>query len=406
MKYAAVLGFGTVGSGVVEVISGGSFQSKAGEDIAVKAVLDVRKFPDSPFADLITDDYQAIIEDKEISIVIETMGGITPAYEFTARALRAGKSVVTSNKELVAKKGAELIKTAREHGVSYLFEASVGGGIPIIRPLHNCLAANEIQEIMGILNGTTNYILTQMIQNGKSFGGALEDAQAKGYAERNPAADVEGHDTCRKIAILSALSYGKQIDSDAVPTEGITAVTLQDVAYAEKIGYVIKLIGRSKKSGGKVYARVSPLLLPKGHPLAGVEDVFNAILVRGSATGDVMFYGKGAGKLPTASAVVADCIDIVKHGPAGAPFWEDGGELTRDSGENVRFYLRIKADDVSRAENGVQAVFGKARVIGSGAGELAFLTPELSEEAFREAERRLEHLIGGENILGKLQVME
>ncbi len=406
MKKVAVLGFGTVGSGVVEIISGNSFKHKAGKELSVKSILDLREFPDSPFASIITNDYEKIINDSEIDIIIETMGGLNPAYDFSVRALKAGKSVVTSNKELVAKKGAELLKIARENGVCYLFEASVGGGIPIIRPLNNCLAANEIQEIMGILNGTTNYILTQMIKNGQPFENALSDAQEKGYAERNPAADVEGTDTCRKIAILSALSYGKQLDSDKIPTEGITKITLKDVEYAESVDHVIKLIGSSKKVGDKVYARVSPLLLPKSHPLAGVEDVFNAILVKGSATGEVMFYGKGAGKMPTASAVVADCIDIVKHNGTGSPFWEDGGELAGSSGSDVKMYFRIAAMDKQRIENGVQAVFGKVRWIESDGNEAAFITqPEPEIEIFDKT-AKLEALFGGENILSKIQVAE
>ncbi len=406
MKKVAVLGFGIVGSGVVEVITESSFKHKTGKELSVKAILDLREFPDSPFAGIITNDFEKIINDDEIDIVVETMGGLSPAFDFTLRALNAGKSVVTSNKELVAKKGAQLLKAARDNNVCYLFEASVGGGIPIIRPLGNCLAANEIKEIMGILNGTTNYILTQMIKNGETFEDALKDAQAKGYAERNPAADIEGVDTCRKIAILSALSYGKQIDSDAIPTEGITKITLKDVEYAESIGYAVKLIGRSKMSGGKIYAKVSPMLLPKSHPLSGVEDVFNAILVHGSATGEVMFYGKGAGKLPTASAVVADCIDIVKHNGTGAPFWEDGGVLTDVSGDPVRYYFRIKADDHLRAENGVRAVFGKVRRIESGDDETVFITPPESETDFAEKAAKLEALFGAQNILGKIQVAD
>ncbi|OQB13901.1 MAG: Homoserine dehydrogenase [Firmicutes bacterium ADurb.Bin193] len=404
MTKVAVLGFGTVGSGVVEIISGSSFIDKVGKELSVKAILDIRQFPESPFADIITNDYEKILGDDEIEIVIETMGGIDPAFDFSMRALKAGKSVVTSNKELVAKKGAILMKTARENGVSYLFEASVGGGIPIINPLHNCLAANEINSIMGILNGTTNYILTQMIKKGRSFDEALADAQQKGYAEKNPAADVEGHDTCRKIAILSALAYGKQLDSDAIHTEGITNITLKDVEYAESIDHCIKLIGRSKKIGDKVYAKVSPLMLPKDHPLSGVEDVFNAILVNGSATGDVMFYGRGAGKLPTASAVVADCIDIIKHNKTGAPFWTEGGELTSDSGEDVKYYIRIKNGN-QRTENGVSAVFGKVRWIESCAGEAVFVTPPLAQAEMAAGIKKLESLFGRDKILGMIEVL-
>ncbi|MDD3766194.1 MAG: homoserine dehydrogenase [Eubacteriales bacterium] len=405
MTYVAVLGFGTVGSGVVEIINNNSFINKAGGELTVKAILDIRDFTDSPYAQLFTKDFDAILNDKEISIVVETIGGINPAYEYTLKALKSGKSVVTSNKELVATYGAELMRVARENNAVYLFEASVGGGIPIIRPLNNCLAANDIEEIMGILNGTTNYILTQMIKNGVSFEKALSDAQEKGYAERNPEADIEGHDTCRKIAILSALSYGKQIDSNLIPTEGITKITLEDVAYAQSMDCAIKLIGYSKKVNGGVYARVSPMMLSKDHPLAGVEDVFNAILVKGSATGDVMFYGKGAGKMPTASAVVADCIDIVKHKSLGAPFWEDGGELVFDIDFEDNFYLRVAAGDKQRCESAAQAVFGKVRWLDSNEKEVAFVTGKMTDKAFKEGVEKFETLVGSENILGKIRVL-
>ena len=405
MVNIAVLGFGTVGSGVVEIISEGSFKGKLGKELNVKAVLDIREFPDSPYGGLITNDYNTILNNKEISIVVETMGGINPAYDFSMSALKAGKSVVTSNKELVASKGAELMKTARENNAVYLFEASVGGGIPIIRPLDNCLAANEIQEVMGILNGTTNYILTQMIKNGKPFDTALADAQQKGYAERNPAADVEGHDTCRKIAILSALSYGKQLDSDLIPTEGITKITLDDVTYAASMDCAIKLIGYSKKEGDGVYARVSPMMLSKNHPLAGVEDVFNAILVKGSATGDVMFYGKGAGKMPTASAVVADCIDIVKHESLGAPSWADGGKLIVESSEEENFYLRVTSADKQRCESAVQAVFGNVKMLNGGKPEVAFVTAGMTAAAFDAAVNKLEGVLEDAKILGRMRVL-
>jgi len=370
MKKVAVLGFGTVGTGVVEVISSNDFTKKAGEAIAVKAILDIREFPGNPFAHLVTSDYDKILNDSEIEIIIETMGGLKPAYEFTKRALEAGKSVVTSNKELVSTHGAELLKIAKENNVNYLFEASVGGGIPIIRPINNCLAANDITEIIGILNGTTNYILTKMIRDGESFENALADAQQKGYAERNPAADVEGHDTCRKIAILSSLAYGKHIDSTEIKTEGITKITLKDVEYANSAGYSIKLVGQSKKLDDKVYAKVAPLMLPRGHALSDVADVFNAILVKGSATGDVMFYGKGAGKFPTASAVVADVIDIVKHKGYGAPFWEEGGVLINDNPDKIKLYVRLSACDKEK----VAKIFGKINIIESPDDEFVFIT--------------------------------
>jgi len=319
----AVLGFGTVGSGVVEVISAGGVSEKAGEEVYVKKILDIRTFDDSPFKDRITSDFESILNDDSITIVVETMGGCNPAYDFSKRCLLAGKSVVTSNKELVATHGVELMKIAREKGIAYMFEASVGGGIPVIRPIVQCLAADEITEIMGILNGTTNYILAQMINNGTPFAEALKEAQEKGYAEKDPTADIEGHDTRRKIAILSSLCFGKAVDDSQIPTEGITNVTLEDIAEAEKRGCVIKLIGHSKKNpDGSIFAEVKPMELPKENPLSGIEGVFNGILINGSVTGDVMFYGRGAGKKPTASAVIADVVDIIRNGNTNAPYWE------------------------------------------------------------------------------------
>lgn len=405
MKQVAVLGFGTVGSGVVEIINGGDFTRKVGEDLQVKAILDIREFPDSPYGSLVTKDYDTILHDPEIEIVVETMGGLNPAYQFTKQALLAGKSVVTSNKELVSVHGAELLKIAKEKHVSYLFEASVGGGIPIIRPLNNCLAANEIYSILGILNGTTNYILTKMIKDGDSFENALADAQEKGYAERNPEADVEGHDACRKIAILSSLAYGKHIDSTKIPTEGITKITLKDVAYAHSVGYSIKLIGQSKYVDGKVYAKVSPLMLPAGHPLYDVEDVFNAILVDGSATGDVMFYGKGAGKLPTASAVVADVIDIVKHKGYGAPYWEEGGEVTLENPDDTKFYIRANTTDKKRAESSAAAAFGTVQFIHTEEDDIAFITSSAKEGELKADLEKFKSLVGEGNIQSVIQVL-
>ena len=304
MVNVAILGFGVVGSGVAEVLdtNGRHIEGKVDDLIRLKYILDVRDFPDSPFAGKVVHDFSVIEQDPEVSIVVETIGGAKVALDFTRRALQAGKSVITSNKELVAEHGCELLRLAQEKGVSYLFEASVGGGIPIIRPLNQCLAANEIEEITGILNGTTNYILTRMIRAGLSFDDALREAQANGYAEQDPTADIEGHDAWRKI-------YPRQ-----VPTEGITGVTLADVAYADSCGKKLKLLGRAiRRTDGKVCAYVAPHLVDRENPLSGVEDVFNAIAVRGNAIGDVMFYGRGAGKLPTASAVVADVIDAAKH---------------------------------------------------------------------------------------------
>lgn len=316
MVNIAILGYGVVGSGVYEVIrrNAQSLKRKAGQDIAIKYILDIRDFPDHPEQNLFTKNFDDILNDNQVDVVVEVMGGCHPAYEFTKAALLAGKHVVSSNKELVATHGTELLSIAREQDKNYMFEASVGGGTPIIRPLNQCLAANEIEEIYGILNGTTNYILTRMIHEGISFETALADAQKLGYAERDPSADVEGYDAVRKICILASLASGYFVDCKRVLTEGITNIAPEDVAYAHQIGCVVKLIGYAKiYPDKKVYARVSPLMLSEAHPLGKVDDVYNGISVYGNAIGDVTFYGKGAGKLPTASAVVADVIDISRH---------------------------------------------------------------------------------------------
>jgi len=325
MVYVAVLGYGVVGSGVVEVIRKNSVSigRRAGDEIKVKKILDIRDFPESPDKDLLTKDAEEVFGDDTINIVIETIGGAGIAHEFTRRAFEAGKHVVTSNKELVATHGPELLKLAKECRVNYLFEGSVGGGIPIIRPLNQCLAANEINGITGILNGTTNYILTQMRREGKDFNEALKNAQQNGYAEADPTADIEGYDSCRKIAILSSIAYNEFVDYKNIHTEGITRISLVDMEYAEILNSVIKLIAMSKRVGDKIFARVSPAIISRSHPLGNVEDVFNAIVVKGDAIGDAMFYGRGAGKLPTASAVVADVIDVVKHIDSnGRNVWE------------------------------------------------------------------------------------
>lgn len=316
MVNVAILGFGVVGSGVAELLTGvgEGLHQKADDLLNLKYILDVRDFPDSPFAPLFVKDFAVIEQDPEIDIVVETIGGATAALELTQRAMRAGKSVVTSNKEVVATRGEELMQLAKAQGVTYLFEASVGGGIPILRPLSQCMAANEILEICGILNGTTNYIFTKMIQDGLSFETALRQAQENGYAERDPSADVEGWDTCRKICILASIAFGWHLKPEQVETTGITKVSLEDVAFAQSQGKKIKLLGRAlRQPDGKVCAYVEPHLVDQKNPLAGVEDVFNAITVKGNATGDVMFYGKGAGKMPTASAVVADVIAIARQ---------------------------------------------------------------------------------------------
>ena len=317
MKKIAILGFGVVGSGVAEVLTQNKnlIENKLNEEIEIKYILDLRDFPDSPFADRVIHDFNTILNDVEVSIVVEMMGGSHPAYDFSKASLLAGKHVVTSNKEVVAKFGTELLQIAKEHNVRYLFEASVGGGIPIIRPINNDLVSNKITGIDGILNGTTNYILTQMNENGTSFEDALKDAQAKGYAEADPTADVEGIDAARKIVILSSLSYGKCISPDKVSRQGITSVTTEDFAIAKSLGYTIKLIGHSELINGKILATVSPRFVPLSNPLAHISDVYNGILVEANMLDKVLFYGKGAGKLPTASAVVADIMDIVEKMP-------------------------------------------------------------------------------------------
>ena len=308
----AIMGYGTVGSGVAEIIvtHKESLAKRAKEEINIKYILDIREFPGDPLEEKFTKDFNDIINDDEVKVVVEVMGGLRPAYDFVKQCLEKGKSVVTSNKELVAAKGAELLQIAQDKNVNFLFEASVGGGIPIIRPMSQCLAANEVVEVAGILNGTTNFILTKMIREQMSFEDALALAQKLGYAEKDPTADVEGLDAVRKICILASLAYGKHVYPDNIHTEGISKITLADVAYASAWGGVIKLIGSVKKlDDGRIDIFVAPMILESSSQLAGVDDVFNGIMVRGDSTGDVVFYGKGAGKMPTASAVVADVID-------------------------------------------------------------------------------------------------
>ena len=389
MIYVAILGHGVVGSGVAEVLrkNKDSIAHKAGEEIEIKRILDLREFPDLPYADLFTKDFQDILEDPEIRIVVETMGGLHPAYDFVKSCLLAGKSVVTSNKELVAAKGDELLEIARENNLNFLFEASVGGGIPILRPIDQCLAANEVYEIAGILNGTTNFMLSKMIEDGMSFEDALALAQKLGYAERNPAADVEGHDACRKICILASLAFGKHVYPDQVHTEGITHISKEDVKYAAASHRVIKLIGRvAKREDGRLYGIVAPMMIDKSSLLADVREVFNGIMVRGDAIGDVMFYGQGAGKLPTASAVVADVIDEVKHLKARKYlFWERGSaDYVVDYTEGrVAMFVRLKAADKQAAKNQIQSALGQVEYLTyseAPENEVAFITPKLPEK--------------------------
>lgn len=368
MTGVAILGFGTVGSGVYDVINTNSkvLKNKAGEEIKVKKVLDLRDFPGNPVEKMLTKDYEEILNDPEIGVVVEVMGGVEPAFTFSKRALNMGKSVVTSNKELVAKHGAELMTLAKNNSVSYLFEASVGGGIPIIRPLCVSLTADKILEISGILNGTTNFILTKMTEEGKNFDEVLKEAQQLGYAEANPTADVDGHDACRKIAILSSLAFGETVDCEDIYTEGIGRITYTDIAYANKLNCLIKLIGSSKKTVDGISAKVSPCLISKEHPLAAVNGVYNAIFVKGNMSGNTMYYGSGAGKLPTASAVVADIIDAVRHKGLSVNIgWNCDAQANvaeiRDA--EVKAMLRIGSDNFEEAKASVFKVFGDVQIV-------------------------------------------
>jgi len=355
MIQIAIMGHGVVGSGVAEVLlcNADTIARKAGEKIAIKRILDLREFPDSPLADRFTKSFEDIVSDPEIRIVVETMGGLRPAYDFVKRCLENGKSVVTSNKELVAAKGDELLALAKQNNLNFLFEASVGGGIPILRPLYQCLAANEVTEIAGILNGTTNFMLTKMITEDLSFEEALALAQRLGYAERDPSADIHGHDACRKICILASLAFGHHVLPEQVTTDGIAAVTGEDVAAAASLNGVVRLIGRAKKlADGRLHVLVAPMVVPESCLLSHVEDVFNAILVRGNALGDAVFYGRGAGKLPTASAVVADVIDEVKHLHSRKYlFWEPGvpGYIAPAEEETYGWMLRVSAAEQAAA---------------------------------------------------------
>lgn len=392
----AIIGHGIVGSGVAELIRKNheSIRIKAGEPIRVKKILDIVKHPDSPDAELMTDNPEEIFGDIDIKIIIETIGGTRAALEYTKRALQSGRHVVTSNKELVATYGPELMKLAAEKKVRYLFEGSVGGGIPIIRPLNQCLAANEITAVTGILNGTTNYILTQMRKEGRDFHSALKSAQEKGYAEANPAADIEGHDSCRKIAILSSIAYNEFIDHKHIYTEGISKIAAADINFANAMGAAIKLVAMSRRTERGIFARVSPLILPLDHPLAGVEDVFNAIVVSGNAIGDAMFYGRGAGKLPTASAVTADVIDIARHAEENScHVWERKpyDNLAPFEESITAYYLRISVRNPEEATKVVNRIFGKVRNISTEAEQIVFVTEKATE---KELSGKVEELKG------------
>ena len=385
MVQVAVLGYGTVGSGVVEVIDKNKeiVSGNVGQELDVKYILDLRDFPDDPYGDKVIHDIDTILNDNEVSIVCEVMGGVGAAYQFTKAALQKGKSVCTSNKELVAKHGPELLQLAKENNCSYLFEASVGGGIPIIRPLNDCLTAERIENITGILNGTTNYILTKMEREGADFATVLKEAQEKGYAERNPEADVEGHDACRKIAILSSLMTGKTVDSEKIYTEGITKVTADDFVYAKATGRTIKLLAKSDAIGeGEVLAMVAPFMVDKDHPLAMVNDVFNAVFVRGNMLGDSMYYGRGAGKLPTASAVVGDVVECARNLGKNIPCrWSAEDAILADVADTEdAYYVRVKADRKAEA----QKVFGDSRLveIAGRDKDFAVLTNPMKEKEF------------------------
>ncbi|MCR5691729.1 MAG: homoserine dehydrogenase [Eubacterium sp.] len=383
MIKVAVLGYGTVGSGVVQVITENQeiVAKRSGQEIQVKYVLDLRDFPGDPIQEKVVHDFNVILEDSEIDIVVETMGGTKPAYDFVKASLEAGKSVCTSNKELVAAHGAELIQIAKDKGVNFFFEASVGGGIPVIRPLNDCLTADKILQINGILNGTTNYILTKMSREGSDFDAVLKEAQDLGYAEKDPTADVEGYDACRKIAILTSLAYGKQVDYEDIYTEGITKITAEDFAYANKLQASIKIFGSSKMVDGKLYAMVAPQMILADNPLFAVNDVFNAICVTGNMLGDVMFYGKGAGKEATASAVVSDVVVATQQMGNNVQILWDADKMevaSMDDMEN-RFFVRLAGQDKAA----VEAAFGPVDYVEAGIeGELGFLTGKMKEKDF------------------------
>ena len=397
MIQIAILGLGTVGTGVARVVAENARQieRKLGEPLQVKTIL-VRRFKDGPYRQLMTDDFSRIEQDEDIRVVVETIGGVEAAYEYTKRALEAGKHVVTANKQLVAEHGCELLALARKKNVNYLFEASVGGGIPILHPLRECLAANRIEEVYGILNGTTNYILTRMVRTGAFFSDALREAQAKGYAEADPTADIEGIDAGRKTCILADLAFGHQVDPKDVPMEGISKLSLRDVKIAQRAGYRVKLLGRAVRlPGGGRTAYVAPHLIPEDRPLANVEDVFNAIVVRGNATGEVMFCGKGAGEMPTASACVADVMEALQASPRREETgWSPETAGFEDPLElHTRYYFRIEGSLTDAA-----MAFGQVEVL-SEDGETAFLTYRISgQEAIQQS--------GMLNVLARMRVLD
>lgn len=408
MANIAVLGYGTVGSGVVEVINTNrkNIEAKAEQQINIKYVLDLRDFPGDPVQDIITHNFQDILNDESVEVVVEVMGGTNPAYTFVKQSLEKGKSVCTSNKELVAAYGAELLAIAKKNNVNFLYEASVGGGIPIIRPISRSITSDKIEAITGILNGTTNYMLTKMSEEGLDYNDVLSDAQAKGYAERNPDADVEGYDACRKIAILASLATEKAVSYDDIYTEGITHISKVDMDYVKKLGGAVKLLAKAQFDDGKVWARVAPAIVMPENPLSTVRDVFNAILLRGNMLGDVMFYGKGAGKLPTAAAVVSDIVDAVKHKDVnlGLGWTEEKQELVSIDEVDTSKLVRIEYNDKAKAQAAVKSVFGVSEFIEFFGldNEFAFVTGVAKEVEINE---KLNELINCDGVVGILNTI-
>ena len=400
MIKVAVLGYGTVGSGVVEVFRENQdiLNKNVGGEVEIKYVLDLREFPGDPVEKVLVHDFETIVNDPEVKIVVEVMGGLNPSFNFVKRCLESGKSVCTSNKELVAQHGTDLLQTAKEHQVNFLFEASCGGGIPIIRPLYQALTADRLDEVSGILNGTTNYILSKMASDGSDFEEVLKKAQDKGYAERNPEADVEGYDACRKIAILSSLAFGNYVDYKDIYTEGITKITAADIKYAQAIGASIKLLAVSRRTEKGTYAMVSPVMIDSSNSLYSVNGVFNAVSVHGNMLGDAMFYGRGAGKLPTASAVVADVVEAAKNPnqTVMGDGWDSSKlELMPLDEVSSRFFVRINGSTASVLPT-VESAFGEVDpvTIPSMDGEFAFITSEMTEAEYKEKAAKLEGIIG------------
>ena len=410
MAKIAVLGYGTVGSGVVEVIKTNSavVNKKAGEPIEVKYVLDLREFPGDPVTEVLTHDFNDILNDDEVSVVVEVMGGTKPAYDFVKASLEKGKSVCTSNKALVAAHGSELLRIANENNVNFLFEASVGGGIPIIRPLNKSITCDNIEEITGILNGTTNYMLTKMVNEGLEYDDVLKDAQARGYAERDPSAEVEGWDTCRKIAILASIATGREVSFEDISTEGITKISKRDMDYIKKLGMAVKLFATAKFEGEKVWARVAPAVVAPEHPLSFVSDVYNAILVKGDMLGDVMFYGAGAGKLPTASAVVSDIVDAVRHKNInlGVIWSEEKQKLEDVKTMKVSKFVRLAYNDKAKALFAVKTAFGDRDIteLDGVNGEFAFVTEVYTEGSLDKKLSELENSEGVSEILNTIRL--